>query len=308
MTDWVPPRLGSDLSRRFEAMWRGQQPIDENEGLLRVAVAHQIAAPIADRAVKRGATLAQAWAERLEAVRAQNLIMGMAAAELAKHFDACGGPWLIARGVSRLDDGLIGERTAGDLDLYVSPGEWPEWEAHLLELPGMVRNETTGEFNRSTRHFRFERGAMTVEVDLHLAVSPFHAIGDPLLNGVLERRRRNGRGLWVPSLEDDYGLALVEALIEAPANRLRRLWELEILAQRLSAGQRQRMRRRFGLRRWAEPLPRQIFDSLQGRLVMRHRHQLMVRYGGLLALILGSRHPVAQTWSSVGMMLECFRR
>ena len=132
---------------------------------------------------------------------------------------------------------------------------------------------------------------MAVEIDLHLSVSPFHDLGDPLLDEVLARRRQNRRGLWVPSVEDDYGLALVEALIEAPANRLRRLWELEILAQRLSAGQRQRMRRQFGLRRWAEPLPRQIFDGLQG---------------GLLALIVGSRRPLAQTRSSLAMMLRRF--
>ena len=50
----------------------------------------------------------------------------------------------------------------------------------------------------------------------------------------------------------DTSVEAIEALIEAPANRLRRLWELDALAARLSAGAHLKVRQRFGVRRWGQ--------------------------------------------------------
>ena len=304
--EWVPKRLSGKRRRLLEALRNGASPLDQHDGLYDLALVHQVASPLASLAAARGEPLPARWRERLQQVRAQNLIFELHLKELTQILDGLEVPWFVTRGAARLADPLIPDRNCGDIDLYVLPSDWPQIEAALSALPDFERDVQRGEKNRSTRHFNWRPSAV-LALDFHLGISPFHSEGGDQFEVLMQRRIRNGAGVWVLSPEDDYGMALIEALIEAPANRLRRLWELELLLARLSEGERQRMRRRFGLRRWAHRLPEQVFTRLQGTTSMQKREQLLVRYSGLSLLILASRRPLRQTRDSIGLMLRRFR-
>lgn len=271
-----------------------------------LALSHQLAAPLAGMASKRGESLPEPWAQRLRSVRIQNLAFEPALAELSEILNSFGFPWLAARGAARLADPVLPERLCGDVDLYIKASHWPDFAAALCAEPGFAVDPQRGDKNRSTRHILMNRG-LRIELDVHLAPSPFHAEGHELQERLLAGRVSQASGLFVPSPEDDYGIALIEALIEAPANRLRRIWELEALQQRLSPEQERKACRRFALHRYARGFPAQILKHLQGRLLMRNSEQLLVRYGGLLALLGGSRRPFKQSTNSLAMMLRRFR-
>jgi len=303
---WVPRRLGAKRHKVLTALRDGGVALRHHDRLFELAQAHQVAAPLASLAAQRQEEVPERWAERLAAVRAQNLLFEQHLGELAQRLDVLGVPWFATRGAARLFDPLIPDRLCGDVDLYILPEHWPHLERELTATEGFERAVTRGEANRSTRHLIWRPG-VTIELDMHLALSPFHAEGGAVYEQLMRRRVRNAAGLWVLAPEDDYGMALIEALIEAPANRLRRLWELEALHGRLKAGERQRMRRRFGLRRWASQLPEFVFRRVQGTVPMQRPEQLMVRYGGLSTLIFASRRPLHQTRSSLGLMLRRFR-
>ena len=290
----------------FESLRHGSATLDDHDACFDLALAHQIAAPLASLALARGESIPERWRERLMQVRAQNLAYENCLTLLVARLDGLSVPWFATRGAVRLSDPVVPDRLCGDIDLYIDPADWPKIEATLSADSAFERDHQRGEKNRSTRHFNWTSG-LTLALDFHLGVSPFHSEGGGVLAGLLARRVRNAAGLWVLPPEDDYGMALVEALIESPANRLRRLWELDALAARLSAGEHQRMRRRFGLRRWSRHLPERVFRGLQGRLPMRDRKQVLVRYGGLATLIAGSRRPLAQTRDSLSLMLRRFR-
>ena len=114
-----------------------------------------------------------------------------------------------------------------DVDLYEA-APMPSIEIELAAKPEFERIVGYGEKNRSTRHFIW-RPSLEVQLDFHLSVSPFHSEGGAGYELLMQRRIRNAHGLWVLSPEDDYGMALIEALIEALANRLRRLWDFDVL-------------------------------------------------------------------------------
>ena len=303
---WVPKRLTGKWRATFEDLRHGRAQLSDHDRAYDLAIAHQLCAPLASYALERGDEVPERWRERLNHVRAQNLIFETYLASLAEQLDALNVPWFVTRGAARLTDPLVPDRLCGDVDLYIRPEDWPTIEIELAAKPDFERTVQRGEKNRSTRHFLW-RPNLEVQLDFHLSVSPFHSEGGAGYALLMQRRVRNTQGLWVLPPEDDYGMALIEALIEAPANRLRRLWELDVLHERLKPGERQRMRRRFGLRRWAHRLPHLVFRRVQGTPVMYNARQLLVRYGGLSMLILASRRPVRQTRDSIGLMLRRFR-
>ena len=303
---WVPKRLNGKRRAVFEALRDGHAELRNHDDLYELAIAHQLCAPLANYALNRGEEIPERWRERLHNVRAQNLVFESHLASLAQHLDDLSVPWFVTRGAARLADPIIPDRLCGDIDLYILPQDWLRIERELSAKAEFERTVQRGEKNRSTRHFLW-RPSLEVQLDFHLSVSPFHSEGGAGYELLMQRRVRNAHGLWVLSPEDDYGMALLEALIEAPANRLRRLWELDSLYERLKPGERQRMRRRFGLRRWAHRLPHLVFRRIQGTPVMYNARQLLVRYGGLSMLILASRRPVRQTRNSIGLMLRRFR-
>ena len=303
---WVPKRLTNKWREVFEALRDGRAQLSDHDRAFDMAIAHQLCAPLASYALNRGEAVPDRWRERLNHVRAQNLVFESHLASLVQHLDDLSIPWFVTRGAACLADPIIPDRLCGDVDLYVLRKDWPSIEIELAAKPEFERIVGYGEKNRSTRHFIW-RPSLEVQLDFHLSVSPFHSEGGAGYELLMQRRIRNAHGLWVLSPEDDYGMALIEALIEAPANRLRRLWELDVLYERLKPGERQRMRRHFGLRRWAHRLPHLVFRRIQGTPVMHSARQLLVRYGGLSMLILASRRPVRQTRDSIGLMLRRFR-
>jgi hypothetical protein len=302
---WVPVRLGRRRRADLEALYTGAKTIAAAPELFDLALAHQVAAPLAALARSRGDEVPEPWAGRLADVRAQNLAFAAPLAEIAEVLDATGCLWLAARGAARLSDPLMPDRLCGDIDVHILAEQWPEIQAALARHAHLNRRPHRGDKNRSTRHFSYHHG-VRVDLDIHLAPSPFHAQSSSLQRALLNGRQQTAAGLWVASAEDEYGLNLLEALMEAPANRLRRLWELDALKERLSPGELQRMRRRFGLRRWAHSLPSAIFDLLQGTPTMRTRNQLMTRYTGVLALITASRRPLRQSADTLRLMARRF--
>ena len=87
-------------------------------------------------------------------------------------------------------------------------------------------------------------------------------------------------------------MALIEALIEAPANRLRRLWG----SRSCTAGQSRRAPASnaspVGLRRWASRAPEFCVSAGARHRAHAAPGQAVVRYGGLSTLIFAGERPL----------------
>ena len=127
----LPPQLSRAQRAQLEALRHAGDLPDDAE-FLELAIAHQVAAPLAVWALRRGDSVPAIWKARLNQVRAMNLRILAQAETLRDLLNDAGLPWLAAKGVLRALDPALPERFIGDLDLYV-PQASAEAAVRVLE-------------------------------------------------------------------------------------------------------------------------------------------------------------------------------
>ena len=94
----LPPQLSRAQRAQLEAL-RHQGDLPDDAELLERAIAHQVAAPLAVWALRRGDSVPAIWKARLNQVRAMNLRIVAQAETLRDLLNDAGLPWLAAKGV-----------------------------------------------------------------------------------------------------------------------------------------------------------------------------------------------------------------
>lgn len=223
-------------------MREGRCPLGD-EAMFRLAVDHGVAAALAAWAIERGDPVPPLWRDRLRQVRAQQLRHKSALDDLLNRLQLSGTQWMVARGWARTVDPILPVRPMGDVDLYTSHDQ-------LSKLSEALMPRWQWKYNlydpwTTTRVFVDQEGDGPA-VDIHFDFSFFGQRCPGAMERALERRRRV-EGLWLPDLETDWIIALIESLQSLRQRSLRRQWELEGLGHRLAPRERRNILMRFGL-------------------------------------------------------------
>lgn len=251
---------------RLEAMRWGRRPLGGAEDFAQ-ALSHGVAGALAAWTIERSETVPRRWRDRLRQLRAGQLRQQACLDELRARLDASGALWITARGWARTVDPILPIRPMGDVDLYTTPEELPALAQGLL--PRWQLKDRPDDHWGTTRLFVDRRG-MAPAVDVHLDFSLFGG----RCRGAMEQalaRRRSVQGLWLPSAEDDWLIALIESLQGLRQRSLRRHWERQGLADRLDPSIRRTVLKRFGLRS-------ELLYQLEARLAHRVPEQQALRW------------------------------
>jgi len=224
------PALRKEERKALEAFRTGRQTLaDAPEFLFRLARQHNVAASLAAIASERGQYVPQIWRHRLRQLRAQQLTVRPHLDRLARRLNRLGRPWFAARGWARIYDPVLPVRPMGDLDIYMTL-------EHLEDLDQVIDGDwrhdpRNGRDGLATRKFIDSSGILP-PLDGHGALSWFGSADPVSMHRYLSRRRQID-GCWLASPEDDFAIALAEALVDSSQRSLRRIWELQGLAERL---------------------------------------------------------------------------
>lgn len=289
----LPPQLTGAQRAQLEAL-RSSGDLPDEADFLELAIAHQVAAPLAVWAQRRGAVVPEPWLRRLAQVRAMNLGIEQQAAWVGQALDGAGINWVVGKGLLRALDPLLPERFIGDIDLYV-PGD--QAIAAIAALAPHYRPEEApwDAYIKAQMLVPLAANSHCVPVDLHRTWHGWvgGAEGRILAADCHGSRRQ---GFAAPSTSDDLRITLYEIIYSAWNNPLRRLWELELLAARLAAQELDAVLESMGLRRSAL--------GIAGRFIASSWLRRSRRSAGVLAMLLVSRRPVTRACELAAMRLR----
>lgn len=290
----LPPQLTAAQRAQLERL-RSSGDLPNDSALLELAIAHQVAAPLAVWAQRRGDVVPAAWKARLNQVRAMNLVILMQARALRDLLNASGLPWLAAKGLARALDPLLPDRFIGDIDLYV-PAETAIDVVQVLDADYRCLDQAWDVYIMA--QVLLPRHAQGVPIDLHRSWHGWVG-GD---EGAITRFSVAPRcldGFPLPSFSDDLRIALYETLYSTWNNPLRRLWELQAMAERLPVNALCSLLLEMGLADRALTVP--------DRFLRVSRLRVSRRFSGALAMILASRNPLLRAFGLARMRLGFMR-
>jgi hypothetical protein len=289
----LPPQLTRHQRCQLERL-RSSGDLPDDAAFLELAIAHQVAAPLAVWAQRRGAAVPESWARRLAQVRAMNLRIEQQAFWVGQALDAAGIDWLVGKGLLRALDPLLPDRFIGDIDIYL-PGDQAQDAIAALAPRYQPDNAPWDAYIEAQMLVPLAANSDYVPVDLHRTWHGFvgGAEGRILAAECSGLRRQNFAS---PSARDDLRIALYETIYSVWNNPLRRLWELQILVERLAPPELAALLGSMGLRSSALTIARRFIAAPWLR---RSR-----RSAGVLAMLLVSRRPVMRARELAAMRLR----